>query len=269
MSVITYNNFQFHVQHNGYPVIHGHIGTYEFIFVISGEIRHKINGRKEILEQNSLCFLTPTDKHSLEKLTDDAIYISLSIVQKHFEELLTWIAPDIKNRAFNIYERLKISADSAAEIMKLTNKALTSTPDVHYEFLHVITCFLTRKIITYHYGRAMTSNYHPAVEKFIQLLDDEKSLSTPLATLIWESGYSYTHLNKLFLEDTGVSVGKFLSKKKLDYAITAIKCSEKSLQKISEVLGFSTYSHFSAYFKKNTGISPLQYRQTSAVPFLF
>ena len=115
----------------------------------------------------------------------------------------------------------------------------------------------------------MTSNYHPAVEKFIQLLDDEKSLSTPLETLIWESGYSYTHLNKLFLEDTGVSVGKFLSKKKLDYAITAIKCSEKSLQKISEVLGFSTYSHFSAYFKKNTGISPLQYRQTSAVPFLF
>ena len=74
MSVATYNNFQFHVQHNGYPVIHGHIGTYEFIFVISGEIRHKINGRKEILEQNSLCFLTPTDKHSLEKLTDDAIY---------------------------------------------------------------------------------------------------------------------------------------------------------------------------------------------------
>lgn len=268
MAVVTYNNFSFHIQHNGYPVMHDHIGTYEFIFVISGKIMHKINGRKEILEPNTLCFLTPTDKHSLEKTTEDSIYISLSIVQEHFEQLLKWIALDMQNHAFNSYEKLKISSDSAAEIMKLTNKALTSVPDVHYEFLHVITCFLVRKIITYNYGRAITKSYRPAVEKFIQLLDDESNLSVPLEKLVWESGYSYTHLNKLFLEDAGVSVGKFLSKKKLDYAITAIKCSDRSLQKISETLGFSTYSHFSAFFKKCTGVSPLQYRQTSELPLI-
>ena len=269
MAVVTYNNFSFHIQHNGYPVIHDHIGTYEFIFVLSGEIRHKINGRKELLEQNTLCFLIPTDKHALEKITEDSIYISLSVVKEHFEKLLEWIAPDIKEHVFNSYKRLKISADSAAEIIKLTNKALTSPPDVHYEFLHLITCFLVRKITTYHYGRAITKSYRPAVEKFTQLLEDEKNLSVPLQKLVWESGYSYTHLNKLFLEDTGVSVGKFFSKKKLGYAITAIKCSDISLQNISETLGFSTYSHFSAYFKKCTGVSPLQYRQTSQMPLLF
>ena len=56
MAVITYNNFSFHIQHNGYPVMHDHIGTYEFIFVLSGEILHIINDKAEILEQNTLCF---------------------------------------------------------------------------------------------------------------------------------------------------------------------------------------------------------------------
>ena len=84
MVVATYNNFGFHIQHNGYPTLHDHPDIYEFIFVISGEILHKINGRAEILEQNTLCFLTQTDKHALEKKTNDAIYISLSVVKSHF-----------------------------------------------------------------------------------------------------------------------------------------------------------------------------------------
>lgn len=190
MAVITYNNFSFHIQHNGYPVMHDHIGTYEFIFVLSGEILHIINDKAEILEQNTLCFLTPTDKHALEKNTDDAIYISLSVVREHFEKLLEWIAPDIQRRAFNNYLKIKISSDSAADITKLTDKALTSEPSVHYEFLHLITCILVRKIITYHYGKAITKNYHPAVEKFIKLLEDKNNLSVPLDKLVWETGYS-------------------------------------------------------------------------------
>lgn len=267
MAVITYNNFSFHIQHNGYPIMHDHTGTYEFIFVLSGEILHKINGRKELLEQNTLCFLTPTDKHALEKNTNNAIYISLSIVREHFEQLLEWIAPDIRRRMFGSYEKIKISMNSASEIIKLTNKALTSSPSVHYEFLHILTCILTRRIITYHYDNAITENYHPAIEKFIKLLDDKKNLAIPLNKLVWQTGYSYTHLNKLFLQDTGVSVGKFFSKKKLDYALTSIKCSDESLQSISDALGFSTYSHFSSFFKKCTGFSPLQYKQNSAISF--
>lgn len=266
MAIVTYNNFSFHIQHDGYPVMHDHIGGYEFILVISGEILHKINGKKETLTQNSLCFLTQHDKHSLEKITDSSIYISLTVAFEHFEKLLEWISPDIRKRIFYKYENFKIPPDRTQQIIALTNKILTSVPSVHYEFLHTLTCLLIHETLTYHYGRATTEKYHSAVEKFINLLDSEQNLSVPLEKLVWETGYSYTHLNKLFLQDTGMSVGKVFSKKKLDYAITAIKCSDASLQKISDVLGFSTYSHFSSFFKKNTGISPLQYRQSSSVP---
>ena len=194
--------------------------------------------------------------------------INYSFIREHFEKLLEWIAPDIQRRAFNNYLKIKISSDSAADITKLTDKALTSEPSVHYEFLHLITCILVRKIITYHYGKAITKNYHHAVEKFIRLLDVKTNLSVPLDKLVWQTGYSYTHLNKLFLQDTGVSVGKFFTKRKLDYAMTAIKCSDESLQSVSDTLGFSTYSHFSSFFKKCTGISPLQYRQNSTASFI-
>lgn len=86
MAVVTYNNFSFHIQHNGYPVMHDHIGTYEFIFVLSGEILHIINDKAEILEQNTLCFLTPTDEHSLKKTQITlftSVYLSFRNILKH------------------------------------------------------------------------------------------------------------------------------------------------------------------------------------------
>lgn len=262
MAIITYNNFSFHIRHDGYPIMHNHEGGYEFILVLNGEILHKINGEREVLKQNTLCFLISTDKHSLEKITDSSIYISLTITDTHFDDLLAWISPSVKENVFAKYESFLISSERTQEILTLTNKILTSIPDVYYEFLNTLTCLLTHETLAYHYGRAATEKYHSAVAKFMGLLDSEQNLSLPLEKLIWETGYSYTHLNTLFLQDIGVSVGKVFSKKKLDYAI---KCSNISLQKISDTLGFSTYSHFSSFFKKCTGISPLQYRQNSNV----
>lgn len=260
---VTFNDFSFHIQHNGYPVMHDHKGAYEFIFVMSGEILHKINDDVEILTKNTLCFLTPSDCHSLNKNTDDSIYISLSITTSHFEKLLDWISPTLRNKSFYRYEKYKIPGDHALEIVQLTNKILLSPPAEYYEFLHILTCYLVHEILTSQQG-ARIKNCHNAVKDFLHLLEDVKNLSVPLTRLIWETGYSYTQHNKLFLQNLGMSVGKYFSKKKLDYAITAIKCSEQTLQTISEALGFSTYSHFSSYFKKCTGISPLQYRQISS-----
>lgn len=256
-------NFSFHIQHKGYPILHKHTGTFEFIFILQGKILHKINNRRETLEANDLYFITPEDVHSLHKLTNDAIYVSLTVVKEHLDVISDWISPILKESLMKNSVKCAISAEHAVEALQLTNKILISKPDDYYELLHLLTLSLLHEVILAKKDHALVGNYHPAVSKFISLTESNENLALPLEKLIWMTGYSYTHLNKLFIQDTGVSVGKFFSQKKINHAVIMIKCTDESLNSVSEALGFSTYSHFSLFFKKNTGLSPLQYRVRS------
>ncbi len=257
---ITNFNFSFHIQHKGYPTLHKHTETYEFIFILQGKILHKINNRKETLKANDLYFISPQDSHSLHKLTSDAIYVSLTITKEHMDVLLDWISPVLKKDLNKHGFKCEITSEHAMEILQITNRILISKAVEYYKLLHVLTEKLLQEVILAQANEDMKDNYHPAVAKFISLVETNENLTLPLERIVWMTGYSYTHLNKLFIHDTGVSLGKYFSQKKINHAIIMIKCTDENLNAISEKLGFSTYSHFSLFFKKNTGLSPLQYR---------
>lgn len=75
------------------------------------------------------------------------------------------------------------------------------------------------------------------------------------------SDLNASYLSKLFLKETGVSVKTFIINAKVDTAKNMLKHSDFSYLDISLALGFSTQSAFISVFKKNTGMTPKQYRE--------
>lgn len=75
------------------------------------------------------------------------------------------------------------------------------------------------------------------------------------------SDLNASYLSKLFLKETGVSVKTFIINAKIDTAKNMLKHSDFSYLDISLALGFSTQSAFISVFKKNTGMTPKQYRE--------
>lgn len=69
-----------------------------------------------------------------------------------------------------------------------------------------------------------------------------------------------SYLSSLFGKETGSSISDFIRAEKVKAAANMLKFSEYSYSDIAEYFGFASQSHFIQCFKKQTGLSPKEYR---------
>ena len=97
--------------------------------------------------------------------------------------------------------------------------------------------------------------------RVIELIETSLSAVPDIAPLAVRAGLSESHLRALFRRYMGISIGKFISGKKIDYARFALSSSDLSIAEIAEGAGFANIYVFSTFFKRNTGISPARFRK--------
>ncbi|MDP5199097.1 AraC family transcriptional regulator [Flavobacterium sp. DG2-3] len=69
------------------------------------------------------------------------------------------------------------------------------------------------------------------------------------------------YLSSVLKEKTGKTGGQLIAEKTLSTAKILMEDSRFSIKEISYMLGFSYMSYFSIFFKKHTGLSPVEYRK--------
>ena len=79
------------------------------------------------------------------------------------------------------------------------------------------------------------------------------------------SGYSLWHMQKVFKEVTGTSLGKYIRQRRLAGAIHLLRTSERSIFDIALDYGFGSQSHFTYMFRKEYGITPFDFRQNQEI----
>ncbi len=75
------------------------------------------------------------------------------------------------------------------------------------------------------------------------------------------AGYHPSHFTKLFHKRFGVSPAQFIIRKKNNYAMEQLATTSRPINDISNSLGFSSQFYFCSFFKKQTGMTPSEYRQ--------
>ena len=250
----------FHIQTQGYPEEHGHAGFNEFIFVTSGEILHKFNGTEKIESAGKLLYLKSSDRHSLIMLNENSEYIMLKISERHLSAYFVWVSPQIEEKLASAPSEITLSAEKTKELTSLAYKVLTSKSQTQYELAHLLTQAFFKETLLAAEENETYYGKHKAVVSFKRITDDPKSLALTLDELIEKTGYSYPHLNRLFLAEENVSVGKYFQRQRMNYAKTLLTYTDKTLTEIAEAIGFSAYPHFSSFFKANERVTPSAYR---------
>ena len=74
------------------------------------------------------------------------------------------------------------------------------------------------------------------------------------------TGYNPTYLSRLFKEQTGETLIRYITRKRMDHITMLMKDPQLSMQQIMESAGFTTRSYFNQFIKKETGLTPKQYR---------
>ncbi|MGP3592755.1 helix-turn-helix domain-containing protein [Vagococcus sp. WN89Y] len=110
----------------------------------------------------------------------------------------------------------------------------------------------------------MTNLLHKMMaEKILEYVDAEveSGRRTDIDTLAAYSGYSRRHLQRLFLAVTGVGLGEYIRRRRLNRAALLLRFSRRGYQDIALSLGFDSQQSFNREFKKSTGMTPMQYRE--------
>lgn len=82
-----------------------------------------------------------------------------------------------------------------------------------------------------------------------------------LGTLAELCSLSPTYLAALFKKETGMTVGQFITIRRIQLASDLLIQSGMQIQEIALYLGFQDTSYFSRVFRKETGMTPQAFRR--------
>lgn len=97
-------------------------------------------------------------------------------------------------------------------------------------------------------------------EKLVAYIKENVSRMIVVRELEEEFHLAYTSINKLFLDNMGITVKNYIITVKMEYAMELIKNTDLLFSDISERIGYSDTFHFSKIFKKHTGFTPTEYK---------
>ncbi len=94
--------------------------------------------------------------------------------------------------------------------------------------------------------------------------DDETIMNKKLSVILAEKlNTDYNYLSSLFSSIEGITIEKYVILQRIERAKELLAYNELSLNEISYKLGYSSVQHLSLQFKKITGLTPSQYKQSA------
>ena len=257
----------FHIRQGDYEKPHSHEGYYEFLFMISGKITHTVNGTEKPLEPNTLCLVRPTDIHmTVSENPEKVRYAILGVVEDVFNSAIDLLFyKNIKEIYDFIDYDVAVSGIKAQEIMREIMLILYSEPRHKPKYTATLFLTLLKEFVLQNELRIrkFTRHRNPAISELMQVLDSPEYYTLELEQVIKKTNYSYSHMNKIFKKELGISPSEYLKRKKLEYAQLLLKESDMPFADVAKAIGYSSYPHFSIFFKNGTGISPTEYVKKS------
>lgn len=140
---------------------------------------------------------------------------------------------------------IKIKSDLSAEDVKNIEKALTP---------------LGFELIDDKRNQTVEKIKNMIIKMVHHESDDAKTnLSTILSTHLHQD---YSYLSNLFSEMEGITIEKYLIAQKIERVKELLLYNELSLSEIAYKLNYSSVAYLSNQFKKITGLSPSQFKQS-------
>jgi AraC family transcriptional activator of mar-sox-rob regulon len=95
----------------------------------------------------------------------------------------------------------------------------------------------------------------------------EKNLHHPLSVdyVASKAGYSKWHLQRIFKEHTGMTLGDYTRGRRLSESATILKITKRDIYDIALEYGFDSQPHFSRAFKKQFGVTPRAFRKSETL----
>ncbi len=103
------------------------------------------------------------------------------------------------------------------------------------------------------------------VKEVIRYLDENFREKITIDELSFIFGTNRSSVCKSFKAVTGKGINEYVNEKKLNEAKRLLTETDDTITEIAERLNFTGIHYFTAFFKKNTGLSPTEYKTNSQI----
>lgn len=257
---------------------------YSTIFYATDQIFNHYNN---LMELRNLHFLYPKQRIFFEKMLEyqkressfsekDALSLVNALHAGNLQEankIYSLIFDSIKNdRYSDICSAMSKLQRQMLEILrKLCPEFPAQSPMVdilsrieNYEKLHRYYKSLFQKIVELESGQKR-QKMELVTQQIVQKIDtcfDDTMLSPKM--IAQEIGMSSTYLGRMFRAIHGKAISDYINEVRIEYAKKLLTTTEQTVTDIIQAVGYENTKYFFVLFKRATGMTPLQYRESQA-----
>ncbi len=255
----------FHVLQGTYKEPHVHVEHWECFIMSHGKIIHHLNGKDELIERQRLYLLKPQDYHYFSEVDgSESQHISFFIKSVMLEKMFKSIAPGLYENLLNHVKDFAVNlsesqmSDFVQDIQTLqtidSNDLETQAMYVGMIFTHVI------KLVYRSLLQAEQDTMPEVIKTIIKQMKSEDYICKNVEEICRDHAYSHMQLSRLFKQYTGNTMSQYFKQVKLNYARNLLENTNYNTLVISNMIGFTSLSHFTREFKLWHGVSPAKYR---------
>ena len=222
---------------------------FSFLFLLEGEILADVDGDPCLCRGGQMLMIPANIPFSVHHYSDLVGYtggFTLSSLRDISYGFLTSGKPIMRTYWF----------DSAAFIAQIMDRmvAALARGDTGY-FYRAFDLFL------YSIPSPGEANANPLVNRFFELLFDRSRVLDSVSGYAEQLGISPSYLNKLVRTQTRHSAMDWVEIARVNWAKNLLKESDLSIAEVSKSIGIDDPSYFTRFFRKTTGMTPMEFRR--------
>lgn len=267
--ILVYRLSYFLKTHPGLVFPHRH-SFFQLLYFTKGAGHHTIDFEKYRLQPGQIYFMAPGQVHSWN-FEEDTEGILINFTEAFFSSAL--LNPNfISNFSFlagipgdNVIDIPLPARDSVATLLQQVETEAAGNNDFKTEYLRAKLTELFITVSRHTAGcKPKAANRHNFLllknfQKQIEQNFQKKKLPKDYAELLF---ITPNHLNALCKNTLGKPAGEVIRNRILLEIKRLLVNSDLSVTQISQQLNFEDPSYFVKFFKKNTGITPEEFRKT-------
>jgi AraC family cel operon transcriptional repressor len=258
----------FHYFNSNYKDLHTH-NYWEVFLITNGSLYHEINGKTVELNKGDCCIIRPADVHVFNpKDAAASQHINIMATEKLMSELLNLISPKWYPRLLENQDciKFKLSAGEYAQFSDLVDQlyaldgVISQTAVLKLFIIDAVKLAFIKKAVTAGIAGGDNSSKPDWIAKLVAKMGSQDFIDRPLSELCNDIPFSQVHINRLFKDAMGDTIGNYLNVVRFKYACRLLETTNFTILDISSRIGLSSLSYFTRTFKKKYGVTPKEYR---------
>lgn len=222
---------------------HSH-NFYEIVYYIKGSGETKLGKRKYNFGDDSFVLIPPNILHDEAHYGRSSLYV---LGFEYSEHVPLYFSDQQHSRILMLLKNI---------IKEQANKEMLYNKVIEAKIQEIIV-LIQREGKTY-----KQKVYAETIYRSIQFLDEYYHMTKiDLSELAKEAGYCEDRFRILFKKQVGLTPKQYILLKKLEEGKRLLIETSDSVENISNKLGFTYCTRFSAFFKSKTGLYPTDYRK--------